>query len=675
MKLQLGARPALCTIVRKMSAFDSPRLLADIGGTYARFTVETASGVFGHTASLRSAEYADFHAAVSAYLARLPAELRAGLQHAAVAIANPVEGDEVRMTNYHWRFSSEQMRQRLGLETLVVVNDFTALAMALPRLAPGQRRQVGGGTARPNSVVGVIGAGSGLGVSGLIPLAGATSTGFVALGTEGGHASFSPRDEREIAILRHGLTEYSHVSFERLLSGPGIELIHRALRARAGLAGEALPAPEITRRALAGGAEDPDGICTETLDAFCAILGTAAANLAVTLGAFGGLYIGGGIVPRLGRSFDRSPFRARFEDKGRFSDYTRGIATFVVTAEHATFLGASAILAAQLRTLRGGDHGTGGGEGGGSAILGQIQRTRDSLSPAEKRVADHVLAHARAVLSDPIAEIARAAQVSQPTVIRFCRSLGCEGLSDFKLRLASGLSATIPLNHTQVTESDSTLELGVKVLGNTASAILQVREQLNRETLARAIELLAGAERIDFFAVGHYRVVADDAQFKFLRFGLPSASFTDPRLQTLAANVLKPSDVIVVISSSGRIDELLAVCDTARARGAAVVAITASHSPLAKKADVALIVDHVEDLSTHVPMVSRILHLLVIDILAVGVAMRLGDERSAALPPDTAATFDEAPPGAPPAQPEAAHRVAPGVSTAGALARLTSHSR
>ena len=131
-----------------MSAFDRPRLLADIGGTYARFTVETAPGVFRHSASLRCAEHADFHAAVSAYLAGLAPT---GVAHAAVAIANPVEGDEVRMTNYHWRFSIEQMRQRLGLETLVVVNDFTALAMALPRLTPSQRRQVGGGEPRDSS--------------------------------------------------------------------------------------------------------------------------------------------------------------------------------------------------------------------------------------------------------------------------------------------------------------------------------------------------------------------------------------------------------------------------------------------------------------------------------------------------------------------------------------------
>ena len=637
-----------------MTPFESPRLLADIGGTYARFTLESAPGVFRHTASLRCAEHADFHAAVSAYLAGLAPGEAARIEHAAIAIANPVAGDAVRMTNYHWRFSIEQMRQRLGLDSLVVVNDFTALAMSLPRLAPGQRRAVGGGLAREQSVVGLLGAGSGLGVSGLIPAA----DGWVALGTEGGHTSFSPRDEREIAILRYGQQEFPHLSHERLLSGPGIELIHRALRANAGLPPEPLSAPEITRRALDGS----DAMCTQTLDAFCAVLGTVASNLAVTLGALGGIYIGGGIVPRLGSYFDRSPFRARFEDKGRFTDYVKDIPTYVITAEHATFTGASAILAAQLRTLQT-DH--------GSALLSQIKRSLDGLSPAERRVADHVLAHPRSALGDPIAEIARASQVSQPTVIRFCRSLGCEGLSDFKLRLASGLSATVPLTHTQVTGEDSMLELGVKVLGNTASAILQVRDQLNRDTLGRAIDLLAAAERIEFFAVGHYGVVADDAQFKFLRFGVPSASFTDPRLQVLAANVLRPSDVVVIISSSGRTEELLAVADAARQRGAPVLAITASQSPLARKADVALIVDHVEDVATQVPMVSRILHLLVIDILAVGVAMRTGGGGAAALP-RAAVGLDEDKPLPPPA---AAKPAGLGISAAGALARLTSHSR
>lgn len=637
-----------------MPRFDSPRLLADIGGTYARFALEIGPGEFTQMASLRCADHADFHAAVRAYLADLnwPDGGAQPIAHAAIAIANPVEGDRVRMTNYHWQFSIDEMRQRLGLDTLVVVNDFTALAMALPRLADVDVRQVGGGQARRPSVIGLLGAGTGLGVSGLIP----AGEGWIALGTEGGHVNFGPRDEREMDILRFAwktLDQTSnHVSYERLISGPGLELIHRALADRNGQPAEALLAPAITQRAL----QDGDPLCLETLEVFCGLLGTAAANLAVTLGSLGGIYIGGGIVPRLGEYFDRSPFRARFEDKGRFHDYVSAIPTFVITAENATFKGASAILENQLRNLQASP---------GSAILGQIRRARSELSPAELRVADLVLAQPRSVLSDPIAEIARAAGVSQPTVIRFCRSLGCEGLSDFKLRLASGLTGTVPVTHTQVNTNDSMLELGAKVLGNTASAILQVRSQLNRDTIDRAIDMLLSAGRIEFFALGHYGVVAQDAQFKFLRFGMPCGAYTDPRLQLLAADVLREGDVAVVISSGGRLPELLSVVEKAQERGAKVVAITASQSPLAKKADAALIVDHVEDVATHLPMVSRILHLLVIDILAVGVAMRRNPGSIAGLTGDE----DEARPA------RTTGGTAPGVSTASPLARLTSHSR
>lgn len=634
-----------------MPRFDSPRLLADIGGTYARFALETGPGEFTQMASLRCADHADFHAAVHAYLQSLswPDGAVQQIAHAAIAIANPVEGDRVRMTNYHWQFSIDEMRQRLGFDTLVVVNDFTALAMALPRLAEVDVRQVGGGQARRPSVIGLLGAGTGLGVSGLIP----AGEGWIALGTEGGHVNFGPRDEREMDILKFAWKTLDHVSYERLISGPGLELIYRALAERNGVAdAPPLLAPAITQRAL----EDGDALCLETLEVFCGLLGTAAANLAVTLGSLGGIYIGGGIVPRLGEYFDRSPFRERFEDKGRFRDYVSAIPTFVITAENATFKGASAILENQLRNLQASP---------GSAILGQIRRARSELSPAELRVADLVLAQPRSVLNDPIAEIARAAGVSQPTVIRFCRSLGCEGLSDFKLRLASGLTGTVPVTHTQVNTNDSMLELGAKVLGNTASAILQVRSHLNRDTIDRAIEMLLAAHRIEFFALGHYGVVAQDAQFKFLRFGMPCGAYTDPRLQLLAADVLREGDVAVVISSGGRLPELLSVVEKAQERGAKVVAITASQSPLAKKADATLIVDHVEDIATHLPMVSRILHLLVIDILAVGVAMRRSPGSIASL--GAGAEDDEAG--------KAARAAAPGVSTASPLARLTSHSR
>jgi glucokinase len=522
-----------------------------------------------------------------------------------VAIANPVDGDQVRMTNYHWQFSIEETRVNLGLETLVVVNDFTALAMALPRLAAHDFRQVGNGHAVKNSVIGLLGSGSGLGVSGLIP----SADGWTSLGSEGGHTSFAPADARESAVLQFAWRQYEHVSFERLLSGPGLELTYLALAELNQLTVKALSAPDITRKAL----DDNDALCAETLEVFCSMLGSAASNLAVTLGATGGIYIGGSIVPRLGEFFDRSGFRKRFEQKGRFSSYLSNIPTFVITAPEATFLGTSAILDTQMRSLM---------STPGSAILTQIRRSRAELSPAEQRVADLVLSKPRSVLSDPIHDIALAAQVSQPTVIRFCRSVGCKGLSDFKLRLASGLSMSVPITHSQVTHDDSMLELGAKVLGNTANAILQLRNELQRESIDQAIELVAAADRIELFAVGNYAAVAQDAQTKFLRLGLPCGAHTDPHLQDLTASTIQPGTVALIISSGGKLPELMALQEKIQQRGASLIAITANQSPLARKADVALVAEHNEHAATHLPMVSRVLHLLLIDILIVGLEMR-----------------------------------------------------
>ncbi len=321
---------------------DGPRLLADVGGTNARFALETGPGRIGSVKVLPCADYATLAAALQAYL-RLPEVVAAGaapVRQAAVAIANPVDGDLLRMTNHHWSFSIEALRRECGFEHFVVVNDFTALARALPHLAQADKRQVGPGAARPGAALGLIGAGTGLGVSGLIPARG----GWTALRSEGGHVSFAPVDETEIAILRFAWREFAHVSAERLLSGDGLELIHRALAERAGGPAEPLAAAEITRRALAG----ESALCDAVIEAFCSMLGGMAGNVAVTLGALGGVYIGGGIVPRLGERFERSCFRARFEQKGRFAEYLSQVPTFVITAQYPAFLGASAILAETL---------------------------------------------------------------------------------------------------------------------------------------------------------------------------------------------------------------------------------------------------------------------------------------------------------------------------------------
>jgi glucokinase len=313
---------------------DSPYLLADIGGTNARFALDTGDGHVDRIATLACVDYPEFVDAVQAYLAGF---VDVPIRHAVVAIANPVSGDTIKMTNHHWEFSIEASRRALGLETLLVVNDFTALAMAVPTLAPDQIDKVGGGTACRGAVIGVVGAGTGLGVAGLVP----AGSRWLPLESEGGHVTFSPVDERELAVLRYSWKQYEHVSAERLVSGSGIPLIYKALAAQHGdLTPPDLTAAAIVERALQG----RDALCRETLECFCGMLGTVAGNLAVTLSAKGGIYIGGGVVPRLGAYFATSPFRTRFESKGRFSAFNAGIPTFVITAPFPAFAGASAIL-------------------------------------------------------------------------------------------------------------------------------------------------------------------------------------------------------------------------------------------------------------------------------------------------------------------------------------------
>ena len=580
----------------------APRLLADIGATYARFCVEQVSGRFEHVSVLPCASFSGFVEVVQAYINTLPSALRP--RHAAVAIANPIEGDRVRMINRDWAFSIRDAQARLGLSALLLVNNFTALAMALPHIGASGRMQVGGGMPQEHGVIGLIGPGTGLGVSGLVP-SGADR--WSTLASEGGHAGFSPSDEREMKILAFAWQHHPHVSAERLVSGPGLELTYRALAAEAGASTPALEAAEIVRRAMG----ESDALCMAAAECFCRMLGTVAANVALMLGATGGIYIGGGIVPRLGNLFLRSGFRERFEHKGRLSDYVARIPTYVVTAEHPAFLGVSSLLSDHLP-----------GADAGNPLLDRVRAARPTLSPAEGRVADFVLAHPRAMLNDPVGVIAQMAEVSQPTVIRFCRTLGMQGLADFKLKLASGLNGNIPVQRAQVRRHDATPDLCAKVLDNTISAIMQFRESLNVEAVDRAIGLLRSARRVEIYAIGNSTAVAADVQHKLFRFRIPSSTHTDLSTQALAAELLGPQDVTVFISSSGQPPELVRAATVALERGAAVIAITASHSPLSRRATVCVPVDHGEDASSFMSMISRILHLLVVDMMAVGIAVR-----------------------------------------------------
>ncbi len=316
------------------SASSGPRLLADIGGTNARFGWQAGPGApIEQVQVLRVADHPSLQHALRAYLDAL------GAAHpvtaAALALANPVTGDEVRMTNHHWAFSQAALQAEFGWRTLRVLNDFAALALAVPHLSPDDLRQVGGsGSAEPGAAIGLIGPGTGLGVAGLLP---DPRGGWLPIASEGGHVTLPAATPRE-RLVADGLARRhdGHASAERALSGPGLldtfELLCEADGAgTAGLDRAAAVAEAALQR------RHPQA--EEALHLFCALLGSVAGNLALTLGARGGVYIGGGIVPRLGTWFDeQSSFRERFEDKGRFRGYLASIPVWVITARQSPAL-------------------------------------------------------------------------------------------------------------------------------------------------------------------------------------------------------------------------------------------------------------------------------------------------------------------------------------------------
>ena len=303
-----------------------PRLMGDVGGTNARFAVQEAPGAPPtQVVTYPSVEYATIADALKAYVAQLAC---AKPLQAAIGIANPIVGDYVQMTNFHWAFSIEAVRKELGFDRLLLINDFTALALSLPALQAEHLRRIGGGGAGdPKSAVGLIGPGTGLGVSGLLRVDAAGRS--VPLGGEGGHVSLAPANAREDKVVAALRDKFGHASAERALSGMGLVNLYEALCSIDGVAAKALDPAGVTGAATAG--SDPH--CVEAVEIFFAFLGSVAGNLALTLGSRGGMYIGGGIVPRLGDWIDRSTFRERFVAKGRFRDYLDGIPTWLIHAE------------------------------------------------------------------------------------------------------------------------------------------------------------------------------------------------------------------------------------------------------------------------------------------------------------------------------------------------------
>lgn len=259
-------------------------------------------------------------------------------------------------------------------------------------------------------------------------------------------------------------------------------------------------------------------------------------------------------------------------------------------------------------------------------MLERIKNTLDNLSKSERRVGELVLAQPNLVANAPIAQIAAMANVSQPTVIRFCRTLNCSGLQDFKLRLTRSLVSGVPYVHSLVHPTDSAHDLAKKLFDNNISNLLRTRNELDTDVLEKAISVLAAAKRIEFYGQGTSGIIAMDAQHKFFRLGVPTNAYSDGHMHSMSASMLKPGDAVIAISNSGRTIDLIRSAEIARESGADVIGITHSKSPLAKRCTLTLFADTMEDPDLYTPMITRIVHLVIIDVLAVGVALRRGPE-------------------------------------------------
>jgi RpiR family carbohydrate utilization transcriptional regulator len=261
-------------------------------------------------------------------------------------------------------------------------------------------------------------------------------------------------------------------------------------------------------------------------------------------------------------------------------------------------------------------------------MLDRIQSTLQSLAPAEQRVGKLLLSDPRSFASTPVADLAERAQVSKPTVVRFCRSMGYKGLSDFKLKLAGSISEGVPFIHRSVGAQDSSNDVLVKVIDNTVTAFLKYRNDASAAQIDKAAEAIAlshkKGKRLEFFGVGNSGIVAQDAQHKFFRLGFHTIAHSDGHMQIMSASLLGPGDCLVVFSNSGRTRDLLDSCEIAKKNGATTVVVTASGSPLASVGKIHLAADHPESYEKFSPMVSRLLHLMIVDVLATAVALRIG---------------------------------------------------
>lgn len=308
-------------------------LVGDVGGTNARLALcSLDNGDIEQIQTFSGLDFPSLEAVVAHYLTIIDVTIK----DASIAIACPITGDWVAMTNHTWAFSIEEMRNNLSLDTLEIINDFTAVSMAIPMIKPEHLIQFGGGKPVVDKPIAIYGAGTGLGVSHLVHV----DKRWVSLPGEGGHVDFAPNSEEEDIILEVLRAEIGHVSAERVLSGPGLVNLYRAIVKADNRTPENYQPSDITERALADSCTD----CRRTLSLFCVIMGRFGGNLALNLGTFGGVYIAGGIVPRFMDFFKASGFRAAFEDKGRFKEYVKDIPVYLIAHDQPGLLGAGAHL-------------------------------------------------------------------------------------------------------------------------------------------------------------------------------------------------------------------------------------------------------------------------------------------------------------------------------------------
>ncbi|MBL4832053.1 MAG: glucokinase [Aliivibrio sp.] len=316
-------------------------VVADVGGTNIRLAVcDVETGGLSKLNEFACAEFTTLEAALVQYFAVLQEEVK----HLCIGIACPVESDHVVMTNLSWDFSKQALKDKLKLESLYVINDYTAISLAVPFLSSVEKIQVGGGECKTDAVTAVFGPGTGLGVSHIVKAAGK----WVSLEGEGGHVSFTANTREQADILFLLQAQFGHVSAERILSGQGLVNLYQSLCTLSKREAKFDQPKDVSKAALDGSCD----IARRSLDVFCQVMGSFAGNLALNLACTGGVYIAGGIVPRFADLFQSSEFRGFFEEKGRFKAYLSSIPTFLITHDNPGLLGASVYLRQELESIK-----------------------------------------------------------------------------------------------------------------------------------------------------------------------------------------------------------------------------------------------------------------------------------------------------------------------------------